>query len=482
MATSVRKSLLISFGQTYVLLVLQFVTSLVIARLLTPAELGVFSIAAVLIGIGHTLRDLGVVEYVIQEKELTQARLRSALMMVFIAAWSVGGIAWFASGFVADFYGVADLEKIMRILGVNFFLLPFGSVVMAHMRREMQFGRIAAIQVTASVLQAVLSITLAWWGYSYFSMAYAAVAGTATSILLVLLLRPRGFPFLPSIGELRRVFGFGSFSSARALLQDFDKGAPDLILGRLMNMEAVGYFGRAAGLVDLFNRLVVQATSYVALPHLSAKVRAGEDVNQPYLRAVTYMTGLAWPFYAFLALFAGLIVPMLYGPQWHPAIPLVQFICLGEMLLAPFYLQGQLAISTGHVRWEVVRVLASLLLKLLPLFLLPDYGLPAVAAGYAATSLIVAPLSYLILRKLFDIRLSSLLNTCWRSFGVFLVTLVILAISHRVILQTELTPTLKFIAAFLSFFTGWIVAIHFLDHPLRQEISKVIKRKRGMQA
>ena len=474
MPPSIRKSLVISFGQTYVLLFLQFIASLIIARLLTPAELGVFSIAAIFIGIGHTLRDLGVVEYIVQEKELNEARIRSASLLAFVAAWSIGLIVWLTAGKVAVFYAVPDLETLMQILAINFVLIPFGSVVMAYLRRRLEFIRIAKIQLSVAIAQSILTVVLAYLGYSYFSMAYSAVAGSLLSLLLVQWNRPKNFPILPAWGEIRHIFSFSAFSSLRTIIQDLEKGSPDLVLGRLMNMEAVGFFGRAAGLVDLFNRLVVRATSYVALPHLSARVRAGIDVTEPFLHAIKFMTGLAWPFYAFLALNADLVVPVLYGNQWHPAVPLVQMICLGEIVLAPFYLQGQLAIATGQVRWEAVRVFVFLALRLVPLFLLTPYGLEAVVAGYAASCLLLAPISLLMLKRFFNIGFRGLASSCRSSLGVLMTCLLFISAGHMLIPLTGIAPGLQLVFACMLFFGGWLVAIRIFHHPLREELSLIL--------
>lgn len=475
MPKSVRQSLLISFSQTYILLVSQFLASLVIARLLTPAELGIFSITAIFIGIGQALRDFGVVEYIVQEKDLNEERIRSASTLAFVAAWSIGIIALLISGVVADFYEVPDLAALIQILAVNFFIIPFGSIVKSYLRRQLEFGKLARMQLAVSISQSILTVVLAYLGFSYFSMAYSAVAATILSIVLVQFVRPKGFPFIPSWRGINRVFSFGCFSSLRSLLLDMEKGSPDLVLGRLMNMEAVGYFGRAAGLVDLFNRLVVQATRYVALPHLSAKVRAGEEVAGAFLHAISFLTVLAWPFYAFLALFADELIPFLYGSQWHASVPLVQLICLGELLLAPFYLQAQLAISMGHVRLETLRVLAMLVLRLTPLFLLYPYGLNVVVAGYAGSSVFIAALSIFVLRHFLGIQVWALLLSCRASFGVFLACLSIMGVSLVVVDIAALSGGERLSAACASGIAGWLIGVWLFRHPVRCELRRGLR-------
>lgn len=473
MSLSLRKSLLISFSQNYSVLLLQFIASLIIARLLTPHELGIFSVSFVLIGMGNTLRDFGVVEYIVQEKDLTEQRIRSASMLTFVTAWSIALAAWLLSGPVAAFYGEPDVAWVMRILATNFLLVPFGSVVMAYLRRQMEFARIARIRLAGAVTQSTLAVVLAYFGLSYFSMAIAAVAASALNIGLTQLARPKGFPFWPRVGEMRRIFTFGSFSSLRVLTQDVDKGSPDLLLGRLMNMEAVAFFGRATSLIDLFHRLVVQAINHVALPHLSARVRAGESLTEPFLQSVRHITGVAWPFYAFLSCFAWILVPLLYGHQWDRAIALVQILCVGEIVLAPFYLQEQLFIAHGLVRREALRTLLAAAIKLVPLILLAPYGLTWVAVGVAASTLLVSGISFAMLKKLLGLGLRDLIGACGRSFGVLIISAISSGISAWWLSTMPRSAWVDLPVACIGFGIAWLAAVFATRHPLGDELGKM---------
>jgi O-antigen/teichoic acid export membrane protein len=77
--TSVRRSLLFSFGEKYIGLAMQLGTVMIISRILTPAETGLFSVAAGLVNIAQAVRDFGVGTYILQERELTRSRLGAAL-------------------------------------------------------------------------------------------------------------------------------------------------------------------------------------------------------------------------------------------------------------------------------------------------------------------------------------------------------------------------------------------------------------------
>ena len=473
MAATVRKSLLITFAQSYFLLLLQFAASLAIARLLTPAEIGLFSVSVVLIGIGNTMRDFGVVDYIVQEKELTDARLRAATLMTTLTAWLVALAVYLIAPWAAEYYRQEGVGDVLRILAVTFVLLPFSSVSMAYMRRQMQFATIAKIRVATGVTQASLSVALAYLDYSYFSMAWGALAGACMNFLLVQLARPKEVPLLPHPGELRRVFSFGSFSSMDVLVRDFDKGAPEMILGRLSGMEAVAFFGRAAGLVDMFNRFMVEAIAQVALPHFSAHVRAGKDIGPSYLRAIRYLTGVAWPFFAMLGISAWVLVPVLYGPQWEASIPILEILCVGEILLTPFYLQNRLFVATGRVRLELLRSSLAVSAKVAPLILLAPYGLVAVAIGYLGSYLIAAGVALWMLQKHFGIGLEALVVAMRQSFMVLLLaggSTFLTAWWCKAQGMGDL-PTLALLS--LVMLSAWLSSIYAIRHPIHEEIQRI---------
>ncbi len=405
----VRRSVLVALSQSYVTMGLQLAASVIIARLLTPHELGIFSVAMVLSTVVNNLRDFGVVNYIIQEPDLTAARMRSAITVTFVSAWGIALAMWLAAGAAGQFYREPGVAQVMRVLAVNFFLLPLGAVAAARMRREMRFERLAVIRIAAAVTHAVAALGLAVAGLSYLALPWAAVVATLVTVTLAQALRLPGTPLLPGLDDIRRVFRFGSLSMVAEMVRDLGKRAPDLVLGRLMSMEAVAYISRASGLLELFFSLIVQAAIDVALPHFSTELRRGENVARVYLLSTTLITGLGWPFIILVGLAAQPITLFLYGQQWGPSVVLVQWLAVGEALAMPFHLQGQLFIAQGRLGLEILRTFVLVAARLVPLLLLPGFGLEAVAMGLSASNLVLALVSYSMLQRV--------LGFTWRDYG-----------------------------------------------------------------
>lgn len=486
MAPGLRKSLLITFSQSYLLLAVQFLSSLIIARLLTPREIGIFSVSMVLIAIAHTLRDFGVVDYIVQERNLTPARIRAAFTVNLVAAWTVAAVVFVTSSSLAEFYKEPGVELVMRILAVNFLLLPFGSIVMANLRREMRFASLAIIRVSVAMTNAVVSVSLAYAGFSYLSLALGAVSASIVNIVLVQLFRPKGLPWGPGLSEIRHIVSFGSFSSLSNVIAELGRGSPDLILGRLMGMEAVGFFGRATGLIDLFNRIVVQSIGYVALPHFASELRAERSVTQPYLRSMTYLTGVAWPFFVFLSIAAWPVVRLLYGDQWDQAVPLVRILCIGELFLVPFYLFPHLLISHGFVRWESFRIGLFTLIRALPLVFLAHLELVAVASGYAAMSLFGFTVSLFIAKRIFGVGLVEIWRATRPSLGLAMLCGTSVGTAAVLFPPESYGALVAFSAATTGLLVGWLPGVILFRHPILNELSLAMaaakslgKRKTG---
>lgn len=471
---SVRKSLFFAFAENYSIIAIQFVSSLIVARLLTPAEIGLFSVAVLLVGFAHILRDFGVGQYIIQESDLTDDRIRTAFGLTLILGWGMGGVLFLASSPVAAFYGSPGVKNVMMVLAGNFLLIPFGSVTMAYMRRELNFAPLYRVKTISTLIHASTTVGLAYAGFSYMSMAWAAIIGTTSSILLVNLYRPRHLPIWPSLKEARRVFSFGSFASGASVVGEIGKASPDLIIGKVLNMEAVGLFGRAMGLIEIFNRAVMQSVWTVALPFFSSRNRNGGDVRTGYLKSASYLTAIAWPFFAFLGLNAQPIVRLLYGPQWDASIPLVEILCLWGALGAAYALAGQVLIAVGEVKRYFHLQLAAQASKVVLILFAAPMGLTAICFSLVIASALNNLITHRMLKGVVDIGLGEFFAGLLKSLGVTLFVAIPVAALPILVGNNGWLP---FVGQMAVAAIAWLAGVFLLKHPLWYEISALLQKK-----
>ena len=332
---SIRRSLVYSYLDRYASLVISIVSSMIIARLLTPADIGVFSVTMVLLAFVTTVRDMGAGGYLVQEKELTIDRIRAVWAVQLGLGVLLGLVVLIASIPVAMFYAEPRMRDIMMVVALTYVLNPFGSLTYAWQIREMHFDKLALVRFLSTLAGAVVSIALAWRGFGPLSLALGALGSTVVNALAASYYRPAHFPWLPGVREIRRVLAFGSRTTGASILQTITGGAPELILGKLQDMSAVGYYSRASGLLSMFERLVLSGIASVAIPWFARKSREHGDISESFLRATSYVTAVGWSFAIGMACLAYPAVRLLYGDQWDAAVDLTRVLSLGLALGMP---------------------------------------------------------------------------------------------------------------------------------------------------
>src|SRR5690606_13147590 len=162
--------------------------------------------------------DFGVSRYLIKEKELTETKIRTVYGAALLVGWSLAGIFFWGAPAVAAFYTAPEMESILRLLAVNFLMVPFGQPALALLRRELRYGRLAAISLAASFIGVSTSVVLAMLDYGPFALVYGSLGTTAVTVALSLLSRPDHVLLLPSFREWRSVFYFGGIASLSTII------------------------------------------------------------------------------------------------------------------------------------------------------------------------------------------------------------------------------------------------------------------------
>lgn len=404
--SATRHSFFFSFAEKYTVLLLGIVATMVLSRLLTPAEVGVYSLGAVLVALAQVVRDFGVGQYLIQEKQLDAVKLRAALATSLLVAWLLAGLVLLASAPLAQFYGEPRLTLVLRLLAINFLLIPFSALTLPMLRRQLRFRAIYAINAANSVVNLLVAVLLALQGYSYMSMVWAALAGSCASLLVSLLVRPAELPWLPGRRGMGAIARFGAYATGGGLVDEAGVAAPDLIIGKLIGIESLALFGKAQSVLNIFNQAITSAISPVVFPLFAARAREGSGqggqggAELVYLRTISYVTALAWPFFLFLACMALPLVKVLYGTQWLGCVPLIRIMCLSSAVYSMFSMARYLFVATGQLHAQVRLDACASGIKVALLLAAAPFGLVAVAWAVVLSNVLRSWLNYGCLRRL----------------------------------------------------------------------------------
>jgi O-antigen/teichoic acid export membrane protein len=477
---TIRSALLYSFCTRYASLVIQFIASVIIARLLSPTELGIYSVGAAVIMIAHTFRDFGTSAYVIQEKELTTERLRTAFTLTIIVAWVIAATLYAASAPLAAFYAEPGVGEVLRVMAINFALIPFGSITLALLRRAMNFRAIMFINVASTFVHSGTSILFAVLGLGFISLAWAAVLGTATTVIGALMVNRSWVAAWPSLSERRHVLGFSVRSSVSSIASETGHAAPDIILGRVLGMEATGMFGRAMGYMQLFERLLQDVLRSVMLPYLSDEIRSGSNLRATLNRALENIAGVSWFLIGLTTVLAEPGIRLLFGSQWDAAAPIAQVLAVSMVIrcVTPTLSSG--LIANGQIDLLMKVSMWSVGVKVLLLALLSPFGLLWAAVGFSLSETITLLIMLHTTHRNDMFTWGDYARVSVRTLPPMLLGLVpaVLLVASDIPRDTSIGLLTLILIAGAASLVLWLLVLWLFDVPPKHELQRLLNKLR----
>lgn len=467
--TSVRRALALSFVERYLLIAIALLGNILIARLLTPEEIGLYSVSLAAIGIAQVLRDFGVGTFLIQEKYLTEAHIRTAFGFALLIGVNLFLILYIAAPSIAQFYADKRMVQTMRISALNFLVLPFCTISFSLLRRDMAFRKIVTVTLSAAVVGFCTTISLAYAGVGPNSMAIGAVAANITTGIVAWLARVNRKLLLPGFSEWRALLNYGGQSSLAAVVTTISTDINDLAIGKILGFTSVAMISRAQGLMNLFHRDIMTAIRNVAFPTFAKAHREGCNLESRYLFSVASITVIAWPFYMFTSVFSLELLRLLFGQQWDAVAPLVPWFCFAGAAAATCNLIPPLLIARNRIdlSTKINIVVEPLKAVILVIGVMAFQSIEGFAILFAVLFSLSIPYNYYMKSKCqptdFDLFYLYLSKSLAVTIFCSAVPIIVLLAAPRS--SGAIKISFVIIAAALSGVT-WLASLVLLKHPL----------------
>jgi O-antigen/teichoic acid export membrane protein len=474
---SVQRSIFFSAIERYASLLLFFVSTAVLSRLLAPSEFGVYAVILAITSVfSASSQEFGGANYLIQKASLSEGNVRTAFTITFGLSIAIGFLLYLLGGVLGSTLGADGLQAGIAIAVFNFAITPFSATIIALYRRDMQFGVMAASNLACNFTMVGVSIALAKMGYSYLAPIWGMIAGSVVQTAYLMVTRRDLRIFRPSLEGYPDVIKFGLYSGGVVLINVFYTSAPQLFLARILDFAAVGLYSRAGNVTQAFDKLVIQAISPVIMPAIFAQTSAGADLKRIYLHAISLLTVLHWPFLIFMAVMAKPIILVWLGPSWLEVVPLVRLLCIAQLSLFAACLTYPVLVAAGSVRDTLLSSLISLPPSLLIIFAASFFGVEAVAASALLTLPFQAAVAIYFIGRHLDLRFADLVRATQKSGVVALCSCATVAICASLVEQGLIGPVAGIFVACGTTAATWLATVFAVQHPLLPELIAPVSR------
>ncbi len=458
----------------------QFASSVVISRLfLSPADLGLFSIAMAFALIIAVIQDFGMARHIAALPTLDRAdlaRCGSVSLLFAVALASAIALAAIPAG---RLYHLPGLTPIMVIIAASYLFSPLAVMPLAVMSRTMGFHGHFMVNLGGALVTAAVAVALAALGWGALSLAWATLAGAIARGVIAQMLRPT-LPWPLRFDGIGPILGSGSRLSLITVVGALGARMPDMVVGRFLPLRAVGLFSRGVGLSDQFRMLIAGAIGQVFFPAFARIRDRGEPLGPAYLRVVAGYTAVLWPGMAGLALAAQPLVRLLYGPAWAGTAPVLAMVALLEIVLCALPLHLDLPVLMGRTGRLVVRNVIDTVASVVLLAAGCRWGL----TGAAASRLVYAVVWVLLYARLMDdvVRFDrrALAAVYGKSLIATLAALAPLAAVYALWRAPDAVDAPVLALATVLGGLGWLGALHATRHPAFADILALLGHLRGL--
>jgi O-antigen/teichoic acid export membrane protein len=460
--------------------VLQFSSSVVLARLLTPYEVGVYTAGAAIVGFLSVLQAFGLTLLVVREPVIDRHLSAGVFTINAVIAVILSSAIVALSALGGAFLHEPGVQRVMLVLAILPLIGIFEFLPAANLERNGEFRTIAVVNLLRAVAMTGTTVWLALAGQSYMSYPLGAVAASAVGAAGVMAAGRRHVSFRIGFTAWPQIIRFGLQQLSIQGVTALSSRASEFLLGRFLGLSALGLYGRASNLNNMIWSNIHMVIGRVLMVDLAQKKRNDLGVRQGYLRAIEMMTALMWPCFAGLGLLAGPLIRIIYGERWVAAAPPLAALSVAAMLYVSIAMTWELFVlcnETGRqARFEAVRSGIGLIMFAAGTLI----SLTAAAIGRIGEAIFSVALYRPHIERMTSTTLADFIPIYRRSA---ILTAASCAPALALMLIYDWSPRTPFplvMAAITGGVAAWLVAIRLTGHALGDEVIALLKRGRDL--
>ncbi len=363
--------------------VLNLLIGIFLGRLLSPGEYGLVGVLTIFTLIAGNLQSSGFTQGLINLKNPTARDYNSVFWFNIIASFVIYAVLFCCAPLIAAFFHQPALVSLSRFVFLGFVISSFGIAHAAYMNKNLMNREQAFINCLALAVSGVSGITLAFHGYSYWSLAWQQIIYiTVLNIgrYYVVAWRPS---FSIDFGPVRQMFGFSVKILFTNIINTLSSNILTFIFGRYFSIKQVGNFTQAYKWNTMANSFVANTLWQVVQTVLVAAGDERERRCRVYRKMMRFTAFLSFPLMFGLALVAEEFILCTIGGEWEGSVPLLRILCVSGAFV-PFYTMYQnLAISSGRSDLYLWCNVAQIVLQVAVIFVFKPFGLEAMVMAYS---------------------------------------------------------------------------------------------------
>lgn len=457
--------------------IISFVAVAILARILSPADFGLFALAFVMIDGFGIFKSLGFDSALVRRKDSDIERAcNTAFFLIPAMGMILFAILFFFAPIGAKFLNNPQVTPLIRTLGLVFIISTLGKVPQSILYRDMKFKYRSIAEVVAIIVYTATAIILALNHFGVWSLVVAYILRIFVQISLEWFFsgwKPK-FEFDRQVAW--EMFHFGKFILGSGVVAFLYGNLDNIVVGKFLGVVMLGYYALSLSLSNFLSEYLLGKIGTIMYPAYSRIHEDSEDVKRIMIKSLRYVSALVFPFTFTLFVFAPDILRLVFGDKWLPATDILRILCfaglfksLGTTIWPIFLAKGQ-----SKVDFQVGAMQAGLFFVLIvPLAI--NFKLIGVGLAVLLANLISFAVGIIRARKLVQISLSQILYS-FRPAAIAALLMLCGSIFVKFLFPATMGNLGFFVAVSLSFVI-YVAVIHAMDSSMLRELKNTFSSR-----
>jgi teichuronic acid exporter len=449
-----------------------FLISIVLSRLLTPADFGLVGMATVFIGLAQGLADLGLTSGLIKEEHNTQREL-SSVFFFNLGVSTILTIALFSTaGLIAKFYKDDSVELIIKAISFTFILNSLNSVHSAILYKKLEIKYTRLSIIVSTIISGIVGIGLAFNNFGIWSLIISSYFGAIATVVVIWYYSKWRPSFIFSLADLKKLMPFGLKVFLTNYIDQIYSRLDIMLIGKIFNPATLGYYFRATSLNQLVTKYSSQGLSGIFFPAISRLQGDTEKIKEFYQKALNAICIISFFLTGLLFVDANELILILFGEKWLPSVGYFKVLAFSSYVTPLTLIFNGVLLGTGNAGMQLRLEVFKKLLNLLGLAIGLWFGMYAYLWSLVISTTMGLILSFVFLDRAIYIGLYKNLITVFK-YGIPL-AIAIVGINLLSLISVSCYPIVLIMVKSLVYSFVFILFSHIFQFSGYKTISNLV--------
>lgn len=425
---------------------IQFILTIIIARLVSPSDYGLIAMLGIFLAIAQTFIDSGFSNALIQKQDRTETDFSTVFYFNIVVGVVVYLLLYLCSPFIASFYNEPKLDLITKVVGLNLIISSFSVVQRAKLTIALNFKLQAVASLIAVVISGMIGVYMAYVGYGVWAIVVQALLNNFLNTVLLWIVAKWVPEMCFSWVSFKGLFGFGSKLLLSGLLHTIYTNLYNIVIGKKFSAGDLGYYNRAYSIAYFPSNNISGIITRAIYPIQCSIQNDDEKLKISFLQYLKISAYIIFPLMIGVCVLAKPLVLLMLTSKWLPMVPLLQIMCIAYMWDPIMVINHNIVNAKGRsdyfLKAEIIKKATAILILIITI----PFGIKVMCIGlvfYALCDIfIMSRFVYKVIKITLLSQIKSLLPILYLNIAMGVTTYLFTLLVHSLLYKLFLGTTL----------------------------------------